>query len=114
MTTDVHASDSVWYVDSGASNHMTSHAEWFNEMKELDGPGYVETGDDSAHPIAHVGKVPLKMQDGKMKYLANASRSKYNKEPCFNWANDRTGFAGPIQSGWLLCGRLQQRLQIDY
>ena len=71
MTTDVHASDSVWYVDSGASNHMTSHGEWFNEMKQLDGPGYVETGDDSAHPIAHVGKVPLKMQDGKMKYLAN-------------------------------------------
>ena len=69
MTEDVHASDSVWYVDSGASNHMTSHGEWFKEMKQLDGPGYVETGyvetgyvetgDDSAHPIAHAGKVSL-------------------------------------------------------
>ena len=38
-------------------------------MKQLDGAGYVEIGDDSSHPIAHVGKVPLKMQDGKMKYL---------------------------------------------
>ena len=22
----------VWYVDLGASNHMTSHGEWFGEM----------------------------------------------------------------------------------
>ena len=71
MTTYVHASDSVWYANLGASNHMTSHGEWFNEMKQLDGPGYVETGDDSTHPIAHVGKVPLKMHDGKMKYLVD-------------------------------------------
>ena len=34
-------------------------------------PGYVETGDDTAHPIAHVGNVPLSMQDGKVEYLAN-------------------------------------------
>lgn len=40
-------------------------------MKNLDIPGYVETGDDIAHPIAHVGNVPLAMQDGKMKYLSN-------------------------------------------
>ena len=25
--------DDVWYVDSGASNHMTSHDEWFGEMQ---------------------------------------------------------------------------------
>ncbi|MCO5563178.1 hypothetical protein L7F22_016815 [Adiantum nelumboides] len=56
---------------SSASNHMTSHGEWFKEMKQLDGPGYVETGDDSAHPIAHVEKLPLQMQDGKMKYLVD-------------------------------------------
>ena len=24
--------DDVWYVDSGASSHMTSHGEWFGEM----------------------------------------------------------------------------------
>ena len=32
MTADVHANEDVWYVDSGASNHMTSHGEWFREM----------------------------------------------------------------------------------
>ena len=56
----------VWYVDSSASNHMTSHGEWFKQMKDLERPGYVERRDDTAHPIAHVGDVPLFMQDGKV------------------------------------------------
>ena len=61
----------VWYVDSGALNHMTSHGEWFQDMHDPERPGHVETGDDTAHPIAHVGNVPLSMQDGKVKYLAD-------------------------------------------
>ena len=71
MTNDVHASEDVWYVDFGASNHMTSCGEWFKNMKELNAPGYVETGDDTTHPTAYIGKVPLNMQDGKVKYLAD-------------------------------------------
>jgi hypothetical protein len=49
--------DNVWYVDSGASNHMTYHGEWFRDVKNLEKPGYVETGDDTAHPIAHIRNV---------------------------------------------------------
>ncbi|MCO5553994.1 hypothetical protein L7F22_007520 [Adiantum nelumboides] len=30
-----------------------------------------ETGDDTAHPIAHIGNVPLSLQDGNVKYLAD-------------------------------------------
>ena len=71
MIADVHASEDVWYVDSGASNHMTSCGEWFREMNDLNAPGYVEIGDDTTHPIAHIGKVPLNMQDGKVKYLVD-------------------------------------------
>ena len=26
----------VWFVDLGASNHMTSHGEWFNDVKNLE------------------------------------------------------------------------------
>jgi hypothetical protein len=26
-------------------------------------------GDDTTHPIAHIGNVPLAMQNGKIKYL---------------------------------------------
>ena len=66
-----HCGDDIWYVDLGASNHMTSHGEWFKDMRNPEKPGYVETGDDTTHPIAHVGDVPLSMQDGKAKYLTD-------------------------------------------
>jgi hypothetical protein len=61
--------NNVWYVDSRASNHMTSHGEWFRDTKDLKTPGFVETGDDTTHPITQISKVPLFMQDGQTKYL---------------------------------------------
>jgi hypothetical protein len=61
--------NNVWYVDSGVSNHMTSHGEWFRDTKDLKTPGFVEIGDDTTHPIRQIGKVPLSMQDGQTKYL---------------------------------------------
>jgi len=64
------ASDnSVWYVDFGASNHMTSHGKWLRDTKDLKTPGFVETSDDITHPITQIVKVPLSMQDGQTKYL---------------------------------------------
>ena len=44
---------------SGASNHMTSHEEWFSNLEKPEQPGVVETGDDTLHPIEHVGEIPL-------------------------------------------------------
>ena len=38
--------DDVWYVDLGASNHMTSYDEWFGEMQDLENTSYVQIGDD--------------------------------------------------------------------
>ena len=69
-THDVGTKD-VWYVDLGASNHMTHHKNWFNELHVPKKSGYVKTGDDTLHPIEHVGKVPLSMHDGKMKHMAD-------------------------------------------
>jgi hypothetical protein len=48
------SNNNVWYVDSGTSNHMTSHGEWF-----------METGDDTTHPITQIDKVPLSSKMGK-------------------------------------------------
>ena len=31
----------------------------------------LEIGDDIVHPIAQVGKVPIAMQDGKLKYFSD-------------------------------------------
>ena len=38
---------------------MTSHQEWFWDLREPDRPCYVETGDDTTHPIRHVANVPF-------------------------------------------------------
>ena len=54
----------VWYMDLGASNHMTSHGECFKDMQTLDIPGYVEISDDTAHPIGHARNIPLSLDDG--------------------------------------------------
>ena len=51
--------EEVWFVDSGASNHMTSHEEWFSDLRTPDRPGYMETGDDTTHTIRHICNVPL-------------------------------------------------------
>jgi hypothetical protein len=59
----------VLYVDSGTSNHTTSHGEWFKNTKDLKTPGFVETSDDTTHPITQIRKVPLSMQDEQTKCL---------------------------------------------
>ncbi len=61
--------NNVRYVDSGASNHMTSHGEWFTDTKDLKTLGFVKTCDDTTHPITQIGKAPLSMRNGQTKYL---------------------------------------------
>ena len=58
----------VWYVDSGASNHMMSHEEWFSYFEKLEEQGVVEMGDDTPHTIEPVREVPLShvRQKGKL------------------------------------------------
>jgi hypothetical protein len=48
---------------------MTSHREWCKNIRDLKTLGFMETSDDTTHPITQFGKVPLSMQDGQTKYL---------------------------------------------
>ena len=52
-------SEEVWYVDSGASNYITSHEEWFSYLEKLEHSGVVETGDNSPDLIVYVKEVSL-------------------------------------------------------
>jgi hypothetical protein len=61
-------------VDSGVSNHMTSHGEWFRDIRDSKTLRFMETSDDTKHPITQIGKVPLSMQDGQTKYLKDVLR----------------------------------------
>ena len=58
-STNTSKSEDVWFVDSGASHHMTSHQEWFPDLRMSDQPGYIQTGHDTTHPIRHIGNVPF-------------------------------------------------------
>ena len=49
----------VWYMDSGASNHMTNHTDWFSSLEKPKQPGVAETSDDTPHPIERIGDIPL-------------------------------------------------------
>ena len=57
-------------MDLGASNHMTSHEEWFQDLRELDRSGYVKTGEDTSHPIQHVDNVAFS-REGNQTYIKN-------------------------------------------
>ena len=68
MKTSTSKLNEVWYVDSGVSNHIMTHKEWFSFSEKLEQPGVVETGNDTPHLIVHVGEVPLSHvgQKGKL------------------------------------------------
>ena len=49
---------------------MTSPEDWFQELWKPERPIYVETGDDTIHPIQHVGNVPFD-EEGNQTYIKN-------------------------------------------
>mgnify|MGYP000025794056 CR=1 FL=1 len=74
-------SHEVWYVNFGASNHMTSHEEWFLYLEKLEQLGVVKTKDDTPHPIEHVGEVPLSHVGQKGKLMNVLHVPDNSKEP---------------------------------
>jgi hypothetical protein len=54
----------AWYVDSGASQHMTSARQLFSSLKKQDSRVQVELGDDAKYPVAGVGTIPFQLESG--------------------------------------------------
>ena len=46
--------EGMWYLDNGASNHMTGDCSWFQELKEVS-QGTVRFGDGSMTKIGGQG-----------------------------------------------------------
>jgi hypothetical protein len=90
--------NNVWYVNSRASNHMTSHGEWFRDTRDLKTLRFVKIGDDITHLITQIGKVPLSMQDGQTKYLKYVFHvPTITKKIGLRKPNGGTRFTGDIQ-----------------
>jgi hypothetical protein len=50
-----------WYVDSGASRHMTYDRKIFNRFQEQEGGMLVELGDDAMYPVKGLGSISFQM-----------------------------------------------------
>ena len=60
----------MWYLDNGASNHMTGDRRLFQELKEVS-QGTVRFGDGSTTKIRGRGWIMLQCQDGGQMRLDN-------------------------------------------
>lgn len=62
----------VWYLDSGASSHMTSHREWMTDFENDSNKNKVILGDNSTHNIEGVGNVKIQLTSGRSANIKNA------------------------------------------
>ena len=61
------SSGSSWYIDSGASNHMSGNKELFTELKMFSAS--VSFGDASKVEVKGKGKIAFTLNDGRSGYL---------------------------------------------
>ena len=59
-----------WLIDSGATFHMTSRREWFQDYEPVSG-GSVYSCNDHALKIVGIGTIKLKLHDGMVRTIRN-------------------------------------------
>ena len=64
-----------WYLDSGATHHMTGWREFFSDL-DTDVGGSVRFGDDSAVEIKGVGSVIFTAKSGGHRMLTESTTSR--------------------------------------
>ena len=57
-------SNGTWFIDSGASQHMTGQRLWFSRFENLHGSGNVFLGDERELPIKGKGSIPFDFPHG--------------------------------------------------
>jgi hypothetical protein len=60
---------STWYINSGASCHMTRNRNYFSELTEKDMQLIIEMGDDGKYRAKGVGVFKFERDSGKPLYL---------------------------------------------
>ena len=61
----------IWYLDNGASFHMTGDKELFSELEEKDLKMHIEMGDDGKYSVIGVGTITFKREHAAPLTLKN-------------------------------------------
>ena len=56
---------SIWYIDNGASSHMTRQKRFFKDLQEGGTGIHIELGDDARYQAQGVGTVSFQRESGK-------------------------------------------------
>lgn len=60
-----------WYLDSGATQHMTPNRDWFLNYSPLSSNERVFLGDNTSHITKGRGAVAIKLEDGSNRHIEN-------------------------------------------
>jgi hypothetical protein len=61
----------AWFVDSGASIHMTCNKNWYENFKETNNGAHIYLEDDRAYQIKGYGDNPLTLPNGIVRHIRN-------------------------------------------
>ena len=56
---------SVWFLDSGASFHMTGDRDFFSDLEEKDLGVHIDMGDDGRYSATGIGTISFERESGK-------------------------------------------------
>eukprot|EP00253_Pinus_taeda_P016979 PITA_16979 len=62
---------SVWYLDSGASFHMTDNKELFSDLEEKDLQMHIDMGDDGKYIVTGLARITFQREHGAPLTLTN-------------------------------------------
>ena len=56
--------DNAWFIDSGASIHMSCKSDWLDTYHEINNGGHIYLGDNRSHEIKGYGNISVMMPNG--------------------------------------------------